>query len=47
MQKYGITTFPHFYLIDKRGKGIEGTHIVFDENLPNNIYEKIETLKNQ
>lgn len=47
MQKYGITTFPHFYLIGKTGNGIEGTHIIFDENLPNNIYEKIETLKNQ
>jgi len=45
-QKYQINGFPHFYLIDKNGNGIEGTHVFFDKNFSNNIYEKIEFLKN-
>jgi thioredoxin-related protein len=44
-QKYKITTFPHFFLIDKKGNGIEGSQVYFDKSLPNNIYDKIEDLK--
>ncbi|MCA6435930.1 MAG: hypothetical protein IM592_05580 [Bacteroidetes bacterium] len=43
--KYKITTFPHFFLIDKEGNGIEGSQVYFDKSLPNNIYDKIEDLK--
>jgi thiol-disulfide isomerase/thioredoxin len=46
-QKFNIVGFPHFYLIGKDGKAIEGTHVFFDQSYSNNIYEKIETLKNQ
>jgi thioredoxin-related protein len=44
-QQFHINTFPHFFLIDKNGKGIEGTHVSFDKEFSKNIYERIELLK--
>lgn len=44
-QKLKINSFPHFYLIDKNGNGIEGTHMTFNKTFSKNIYERIDLLK--
>lgn len=45
-RKLNITSFPHYFIIDKRGEASLFSEMSFDSSLNNNIYEKIKVLEN-